>query len=444
MVDSIAVLDPGFRATDNNGNLITDGILAFFDAGTSNTRTVYSDANLSTSLGVTVTCNSAGMPVSSGNAKVLIYTGSSAYKIRLTSVIFGGTVWEFDNVRGALDTSTFLTEAAVADRNIVNVSTDRAVTIADKGSLLNVNCSAAAISLTFDDASDCEGLWVGIRHDGTANQVKITGDGTDTFGIPGVNVTAFSLTGRGQTVWISCDGASFKIENECPPLIMGNIGVIAIADRLATPPASPNPGQRYILTSAPTGAWSTFAEHDIAEANGFGGWFKYTPSANCGWVAYVQDENFCYQFKNTAWVTEIASESLWGLVKFATDAEMEAKTATRAVQPSNQHRHPGHPKAWGVVTGGGTPALAASENITSITDTGDGILGITIATDFSGTTYACIATATGSTTAGQADRMVTVRTGTEAAGTIQIQSVDAGGAFTDPAGWNFAMFGDQA
>jgi hypothetical protein len=301
MVDSVAVLDPGFRAMDNNGNLITDGILAFFDAGTSNARTVYSDADLSTSLGVTVSCNSAGIPVSSGNAKVLIYTGSTAYKIRLTSVIFGGTVWEYDNVRGALDTSTFLTSAAVADRNIVNVSTDRAVTIADKGNLLNVNCSAAAIILTFDDASDCEGLWVGIRHDGTANQVKITGDGTDTFGLPGVNATAFSLTGRGQTVWISCDGSSFKTESEAPPLIMGNVGVIAIADRLATPPGSPAPGARYIVTSSPTGAWSSFAEHDIAEADGFGGWFKYTPAADCGWIAYVQDEDIFYTFKATAW-----------------------------------------------------------------------------------------------------------------------------------------------
>lgn len=301
MVDSVAILPPGWRAFDNNGNLLTDAILAFFDAGTSNARTVYADANLSTSLGTSVNCNSAGYPVTSGNAKTLIYTGASAYKVRLTSVLFGGTVFEHDHVRGALDTSSFLTSAAVADRNIVNVSTDRAVTIADKGSVLNVNCSAGAIALTFDDASDLEGLWVGIRHDGTANQVKITGDGTDTFGIPGGNVTAFSLTGRGQTVWISCDGASFKIESECPPLMMGNVGVVTIADRLATPPGSPNPGARYILTSAPSGAWSSFAEHDIAEANGFGGWFRYTPAADCGWIAYVQDEDVFYTFKGSAW-----------------------------------------------------------------------------------------------------------------------------------------------
>lgn len=302
MVDSIAVLPPGWRAFDSNGNLLTDAILAFFDAGTSNARTVYADANLSTSLGTSVNCNSAGYPITSGNAKTLIYTGASAYKVRLTSVLFGGTVFEHDNVRGALDTSSFLTDAAVADRNIVNVSSDRAVTIADKGSLLNVNCSAGAIALTFDDASDCEGLWVGIRHDGTANQVKITGDGTDTFGIPGGNVTGFSLGSRGQTAWISCDGASFKVEGEVPPLLNAQ-GIIRAVSLASTPPGSPSPGDRHIVGSSPTGAWSGFAANDIAEATGFGGWFKYTPPANSGWLAYVQAIDAFRAFKTAGWVS---------------------------------------------------------------------------------------------------------------------------------------------
>jgi|SRR5687767_9084129 len=141
---------------------------------------------------------------------------------------------------------------------------------------------------------------------------------------------------------------------------------------------------------------------------------------------------------------DAASDTAAGVIELAIQSEMETGTdVVRAVVPGRQHFHPGHPKAWGRVAGGGTPSLSTSYNITSITDTGDGILGITIATDFSGN-YACIPSATGSTTAGQADRIVTVRTGTEAAGTIEIQSVDAGGAFTDPAGWIFAMFGDQA
>jgi hypothetical protein len=102
--------------------------------------------------------------------------------------------------------------------------------------------------------------------------------------------------------------------SECPPLIGATIGMIAIADRLSTPPGSPTPGARYILTSSPTGAWSTFAEHDIAEATGFGGWIRYTPAASCGWRAFVQDEGIFYAFRKTAWAADDQDFSVRGLV----------------------------------------------------------------------------------------------------------------------------------
>lgn len=219
MVDSVAILPPGWRALDDNGDPITDGILAFFDAGTSNTRTVYSDDDLATSLGVTVSCNSAGEPVTSGNALTLIYTGNTPYKIRLTSVIQGGTVFEFDNVRGALDTSSFLTSAAVADQSVVNISANRSITTADKGKVINMNCTGGTLTATLDDAATLgDGFFVCIRHAGTANTITITGDGTDTFAIAGSTPTSFSLLGQGHTIWISCDGVNFKTHSEMLPL----------------------------------------------------------------------------------------------------------------------------------------------------------------------------------------------------------------------------------
>lgn len=302
MPDSTIILTPGWRALDANGNILDDAVLAFFVAGTSTPLEVFSDADLSVSLGVTVNCNSAGFPVSSGNAKVLIYTGAAPYKIRLTSTDFGGTVFEFDEVLGALDTSGFLTSAAVARESVVAESSNRSIGLSDLGKLINCNVSAGALTMTIDDASDLgDGWYVGIRHDGTANQCKITGNGTDTFGLNGVNVTSFSLTGRGQVVWIVCNGTSFKIDKQVTELIGNGIGVIKIADRLSTPPGAPNPGERYIVTATPTGAWSTFAENDIAEATGFATWFKYTPPADCGWTAYVQDEDTFYSFSASSW-----------------------------------------------------------------------------------------------------------------------------------------------
>lgn len=317
MVDSVQILDAGWQMPIKPSTQLTyaDGIIYFFTAGTTTPLTVYSDANLSVSLGVSVSCNSSGFPVSSGNAKTLIYTGTASYKIQITSVDYGGVIFEADFVKGALDTSIFLTSAAVARESVVAESTNRAVGLSDLGKLIDVNCSAGALTMTIDDASDLgDGWWVDLRHNGTANQVKVTGNGTDTFGLNGVNVTSFSLTGRGQVTRIICNGTSFKIAGQVPALIGNTIGVILIADRLSAPPGAPNPGERYIVTSAPTGAWATFAAGDIAEATGFATWFKYTPPASCGWRAFVQDEEQHYSFRNNVWSADGALSSVQTLV----------------------------------------------------------------------------------------------------------------------------------
>lgn len=315
MVDSVAVLPPGWRAFNNNGALITDGVLEFFESETTDPLEVFADAALSVSLGTEVACNSAGYPVSSGNAKTLIYTGAAPYKVRLTSVIFGGSVFEHDEVRGALDTSAFLTTAAVANKSVVAESNSRTITAADKGKIINFNPSAGALTATFSAASALgDGFWVGLRHDGTANQIKVTGNGSDLFGLNGVNVTGFSLTGRGQVVYVVCNGTGFKIDGQVDALIGNTTGLILIEDRLSTPPGAPNPGARYLVTGSPTGAWSTFAAHDIAEASGSGTWFKYTPPASCGWQAYVKDEDQFYSFRAAAWVADGVLSSVQGLV----------------------------------------------------------------------------------------------------------------------------------
>jgi hemin uptake protein HemP len=304
MVDSTQILDAGWRAPDpRDGGVLPDGILKFFEATTSTPLEVFADADLTETLGTEVSCDDAGFPVTSGNAKTLIYTGVDAYKIRLTSVDYGGTVFEFDEVKGALDTSNFLTTEAVASEPIVNTSSNRTITPADQGKLINVNCTASTLTMTLNAASVLGADFkVGIRHDGTANQVRITGNGTDQFGLPGQITTAFSLVARGQVIWIGTDGSSFKVSNEVPALLGALSGIITCADRLSTPPGSPTAGARYIVTAAPTGAWSTFAEHDIAEATGFGTWFKFTPPADSGWLSYVQDEDLFYAFSGSNWV----------------------------------------------------------------------------------------------------------------------------------------------
>jgi hypothetical protein len=389
MADVIECFKPGFRVLDATGAVVSGAVLEFYDAGTSTPRTVYSDYALSVSLGTSVTCDSGGYPTSDGNAKVSVYTGTGRYKI-IAKTSTGTTVWgPIDNIPGALDTSSFLTSGdIVPSPQIENISTSQSLTVDHQGQYFNVNCSGGDVPITLDNAIDLgDGWFVTIRHDGSANQVSIVGTSSELFKIGShAGVTAFSLTQRGQAVRITCDGAGFKVE-ESSSALFGTTGVILIADRLATPPGSPEAGARYIVTSSPTGDWSGYSQHDIAEADGQGGWFKITPPTDSGWLAYVQDEDDLYVFKASAWVG-LGAVLLAVADNVATQAEMETATSVaKIVTPGRQHFHPLHPKAWVNFNGTGTVAIRADEGVASITDNGSGEYTVNPDTAFSSANY---------------------------------------------------------
>lgn len=133
----------------------------------------------------------------------------------------------------------------------------------------------------------------------------------------------------------------------------------------------------------------------------------------------------------------------------ATQADQETATSTTApVTPGRQQFHPSAAKCWAYVTvSAGTPTLAASYNITSITDTGTGILTITIATDFSSATWSGhISTERTATSGTETVTLVgQLRFGTIAAGTIAFDARNVSGTsdLADPASWHFVGYGDQ-
>lgn len=67
---------------------------------------------------------------------------------------------------------------------------------------------------------------------------------------------------------------------------------------LATPPASPSTGDRYIVASGGTGAW-TAHDLNVAEWDG-SSWVFAVPEE--GMTAWVEDENVNYQFNGSVWV----------------------------------------------------------------------------------------------------------------------------------------------
>jgi len=395
MADSIQVFPAGFRVLDTSGNPVSGAKIKFFDAGTSTPQTIYSDKDVSVALGSpagTVHCDTGGHPVTAfgGSTKTLVYVKVAPYKIQITTSADVDVVAPIDQVRGALDTSPFTATSALPKTPVTAKSSAFTAVSADRGKIFNCDPSGGTFTATIDSAITLGDNWnCVIRHDGTANQIRIVSTGAQVIRFPnGVTHTAFSLTARGESVGIASSGAELVVYSYCPPLMRGATGIITIADRLSTPPGSPVAGARYIVTAAPTGAWSTFAEHDIAEADGQGGWFKNTPPVNGGWLAYVQDEGIYYKFVGTAWTVLLnaASDTAAGIQENAVQSEMEAASSTTLnVTPGRTHFHPGVAKAWAKIAGDGT-SIAADYGVASITDNGVGDLTITFDTAFSATT----------------------------------------------------------
>lgn len=122
----------------------------------------------------------------------------------------------------------------------------------------------------------------------------------------------------------------------------------------------------------------------------------------------------------------------------ATQAEMEAASSnTVAVTPLSTNWHPGVAKAW--CNAGRTGNILASHNITSVTDNGVGDITVTIATDFSTTSYVTnITVGTGS------DGKIVNYSDSVFVGSVRAFCVDAGGTARDPQDtWSFTCFGDQ-
>jgi hypothetical protein len=88
--------------------------------------------------------------------------------------------------------------------------------------------------------------------------------------------------------------------------LLSNRAPILIADRVSSAPSA-TAGVRYIVAAA----FDSYLDHQIIEGNG-SSFNVYTPPTDCGWVAYVQDEDTYYHFIGSAWVIDY--DYLVGLV----------------------------------------------------------------------------------------------------------------------------------
>lgn len=145
-----------------------------------------------------------------------------------------------------------------------------------------------------------------------------------------------------------------------------------------------------------------------------------------------------------------ASDTVAGLIMTADVAAMEgAANLIEAVVPGRQHRHPAHPKVWGMATvTTNVPTLQASYGVTSITDTATGTITFTFSTAFSSVNYgvqASIEMSSTTLTATLANRVV-IRSGSRTTTSVQLDSMDSTATThlrADPASWSLIISGDQ-
>lgn len=443
MTDSVAVFPPGFRVTDNaTGAVISGAVVYFYDAETTTPRTVYADSDLSTSLGVSVTCNALGYPTSDGNTKTQIYVGSGLYKIT-AKTSSGVEVWTHDKVQGAVAVIDPGDLSVVAETPIVTKSLDYTVLDADQSTVFVGNCSSGDVTFTLPSAVTVGNGWfIDIQHAGSANQVLVASVSSQTINSGATSyATVMPLSLSGESVRIVSDGGNWRVTAHASPHLKKAQGVITVTDRLTAPPGSEVNGSVYLISGTPSGAWASFAANDLVQYTS-SAWVRFTPLE--GWSVWVSDEDVFYDYDGSAWATRAASDTKAGLIEYAVQSEMEAASSnTLAVTPGRVHYHPGVAKFWALVTvSAGTPSVTASYNVTSVTDNGTGDLILTIATDFSNANWAVFATAR--TESAGAVRICYEQASSHAAGTTNIRCENSGGTSVDPAAYYIVGFGDHA
>lgn len=335
MPDSGFILPPAFRVATDAMDVVAGGTLEFYLASTNTATNVYSDSTLSTSLGSVVYLDSGGHPVASSGSstKVIVYTGASLIKI-VVKDSDGATLATYDNVRCAQDTSALSGGGSDGGvEAVVSKTSDYTVLVADDGKLLHCDPTGGAFTITLPSAVTAgDGFEIGIRHAGTTttNTVKITTVSSQTIARAASTSTATTVKRGGETLRLVSNGSNWVAYGDTGADF--NESPIRIADRLTAPPAAPAAGARYLINGTPTLGWASYAQHDIVEADGNGGWIRHRPYTDCGWLAYITDENLIAQYQDSAWVDlDLAAPTASALKRALFTEQQTANTGPTAL-----------------------------------------------------------------------------------------------------------------
>jgi hypothetical protein len=370
-------------------------------------------------------------------------------------------------------------------------TTGYTVVLADYGKLLLCDATSAAFTVTLPAAATAgAGFYVFVKKtDSTANAITIDGNAAETVD----GSATVSLPTQYDFMRLRCDGTNWRIDGRSTPLATVAEAGTGTNTVKAVTPAGLFPAEADIASATTTdiGAATTdkvritgtttitgfgTAAAGIRRMGRFAGALTLTHNGTslilpggANITTAANDRFEAYSLGSGNWLvasyTRASGAAVVGAA--ASQAEMEAATSLLTTStPGRQHYHPGHPKCAAKVTvSGGTPTLqsANSYNITSITDTAEGRLTITIATDFADAHWVCVPSIEAAFVTGSSDVaterpavfVVGIDSGGQAAGSVVLEcyeAEDSSGStsivyavtLADPVAWHMIGIGDQA
>lgn len=409
---------------DSDGNPYSSARLFFYAAGSSTKQNVYTDSTGNTAASNPTTLNSSGYPAASGTIFAPWGTVGQTYKIGLAAPGSddppASFIWTIDNVAPINDTTVTI-DQWVSGATPTYVSATSFTLSGDQtstyhvGRRLKTTNSGGTIYSTITASAF-----------GALTTITVVNDsGTLDSGLSAVYYGLLSSTNR-----------SIPPLGEVIPLtsVSGTNTITASASTSAMA-GGYQTGQAYVFVAANTNTGAT-----TININSLGAKNVFRNAAACVGGELVQNAEYIVVYDGTQF------NLIGATLPAATQTQQEAGTlATSYVAPSTQQFHPSAAKAWCIWDTSGT--IAASYNVTSVTDSAVGDQLVNLTTAFSSASYAVVAGVRGDWTSGvPAGQMVCNNQNTTSSASV-IRIVTArisDGAFTDPAN-NFMVvaYGDQ-
>lgn len=226
MTDSVAVLPPGFRVLDSDGAPVSGAQIRFFEAGTTTPKEVFSDSDLTASLGSVVYTRSDGFPVAEedSTSTVIVYIGTGLYKVDILDEDDATLFPAKDNVKGAVQTTD---EGTPATQIPVDTQTGTiSITAAHNSKLVRGNTSGADVNANLASAAVLGDGWnARFVKTAAANAFNITPTGGEFIN----GLATIALKDQYDFIEVHCDGSAFYVGAQSVRARQRDIGDVRIA-----------------------------------------------------------------------------------------------------------------------------------------------------------------------------------------------------------------------